>query len=724
MKNILLNSKQQEAIDHIEGPLLVLAGAGSGKTSVVTMKIAKLIQIGVDPSSILAVTFTNKAANEMSQRIQNITSKNVLASTFHSLGARILRESIHHLGYTNNFSIYDEEDASKLLDECISSLNIKEDRSFSKKLRYKISNLKNEYIDLDNPNAFSILTKTELDIFRLYQNKLKSCNSLDFDDLLFLPIKLFSTNNEILSFYQKRWSFILVDEYQDTNFVQYLLMKMLSQKHQNICVVGDPDQSIYSFRGAKYQNILNFDKDFQDAKIVKLEKNYRSTPTILNAANILIKNNKNRFEKNLFSEIPDANKITLFKAENEQLEASFVVQKILELKKQNLELQDIAIFYRTNFQSRVFEDILLSQNIPYIIYGGISFYQRKEVKDILAFLKLIVSDSDFLAFYRTINIFSKGFGKTTMNKLFFLSEKNQVPILKLLKELLDYPKEDLKLSSTQKNNIQAYLANIYELRDLYSKNQDIEELIVQIISKMHFLEYLKQDPDSYENRKENIDEFITKAILWQEDNQKSLPTFLQELTLSTEKNKNSDEFSLKLMTLHNSKGLEFEAVFIVGLEEDLFPHVNSKNSNDEIEEERRLFYVGMTRAKKYLFITHSQNRFLWGSVKYSIPSRFLKELDKRYTTLVYEDEDEKNDEKIDNNEFESSSKVEFIDKKSFQIDENKKYFIGQKVYHNTFKEGIVQKIYQTSLGDTLDILFTRDNSTRSIVEKYAKLKIL
>lgn len=711
MKDILLNDEQQKAIDHIEGPLLVLAGAGSGKTRVVTMKIAKLISIGVDPSEILAVTFTNKAANEMSQRIKKITFKNVITSTFHSLGAKILRESIHHLGYSNNFSIYDEEDSLKLLDECLNSLNIKEDKAFLKKVRYKISYCKNECIDFDDTNSYSILSKNEIDAFRMYQNKLKNFNCVDFEDLLYLTIKLFQKNLDVLFSYQKKWSFILVDEYQDTNYVQYLLIKMLSAKTQNICVVGDPDQSIYSFRGAKYQNILNFDKDFQNAKIIRLEKNYRSTPTILKAANLLIKNNKNRYEKNLFSEKPDGEKIYLYKAPSEQQEASFVVEKILKLQKnQNIKLEEIAIFYRTNFQSRVFEDILLSQNIPYVIYGGISFYQRKEIKDILSFLKLIISNSDFLAFSRTINTFCKGFGKTTMNNLFFLSEKNQTPILILLNQILKNPIQfqEIKFNNNQIKNLEKFLININELRELHQKNIDIDELISQVITKMNYLDYLKQDPESYENRKENIDELITKSTQWQEENNKNLEKFLEELTLTTSKTESNDLSSIKLMTLHNSKGLEFECVFIVGLEEDLFPHVNSKNSTDEIEEERRLFYVGMTRAKKHLYITHAQSRFLWGGTKFSIPSRFLKELDKRFT----------ND--LTNNNFENIDDVE----DEISNEKKEKYFVGQTVSHKTFGKGIVQKVYQTSLGETLDILFIEDNKTRSIVEKYAKLIIL
>jgi len=702
MKKISLNSHQQQAIDHIEGPLLVLAGAGSGKTRVVTMKIAKLIEIGIDPQEILAVTFTNKAANEMAQRIKQLTSTNVIASTFHSLGAKILRESIHHLEYSNNFTIYDEDDSLKLLKECLTSMQIKEDKGFLKKVRYKISACKNDLIDINDTNSLSILTKTEIEAFRLYQNKLKSFNSVDFDDLLYLPAKLFKENQEILHHYQRAWSFLLIDEYQDTNFAQYTIAKLLSANNQNICVVGDPDQSIYSWRGARYQNILNFDKDFPSATIIKLETNYRSTPTILNAANDLIENNTSRYEKKLYSKIEDGEKIKIFRASSEQMEATFVVEKVLKHHlKEKIKLNDIAIFYRTNFQSRVFEDILLSQKISYVIYGGISFYQRKEIKDILAFLKLILTNSDFLAFSRTINIPKKGFGKTTITKLFLLSEKYEIPIIELLQNPVKY--NEVRLNVNQRENLKLYLSNLLELRELYKQNMDIDELIEQVLSKMKYFDYLKQDPESLEDRKENIDELITKAREWQDNTKQNLEKFLEELSLATTKTQNTDEDALKLMTLHNSKGLEFEIVFIVGLEEDLFPHVNSKNTIEEIEEERRLFYVGMTRAKKHLYISSSQSRFMFGGIRLATPSRFLREIPSKYLSDL--------------------SKMDDYDV-SIDTDNDNEFFPGQRVYHRTFSQGIIQKVYQSSLGETLDILFEDGNVTRSIVAKYAKLKVL
>ncbi len=704
MKNILLNAEQKKAVNHINGPLLVLAGAGSGKTRVVTMKIAKLIEIGIHPNKILALTFTNKAANEMSIRIKQLTSKNVIASTFHSLGAKILRESINHLNYSNNFTIYDEEDSLKLLKECLNHLKLKEDKAFLKTIKYKIASLKNDLKDLDDLNCSSNLNTNEIKVFRLYQNKLKTCNALDFEDLLYLSVKLLKQNSKILELYQNRWSFILIDEYQDTNFAQYTIAKMLSLKSQNICVVGDPDQSIYSWRGARYQNILNFDQDYTNATIIKLDKNYRSTPTILEAANNLIKNNSPRFEKNLKSTIKDGEKIKIFKADTEKMEAAFVVSKILHYKSKDIKsLKDIAIFYRTNFQSRIFEDLLLENQIPYIIYGGLSFYQRKEIKDILAFLKLIISNEDFLAFSRTINIPKKGFGKTTISKLFLISEKYQIPIIKLLKQFSSYP--DIRLNSQQKIALKNYLKSIFELRKMYSQKIKLDKLISQILIKMKYLQYLKEDPLSYEDRKENINELITKA----KENNQSLEQFLEDITLANDKTQNTNENSVKLMTLHNSKGLEFESVFIVGLEEDLFPHINSKQSIEEIEEERRLFYVGITRAKKNLYITHCLTRYIFGGIRPSIPSRFLKELNETYL-------DQQKDYNI------KSTSTFMSTKTTSHISFSNKYSIGQIVFHKTFGKGSIKKIYQTSLGETLDILF--EDSIKSLVTKYAKLKII
>jgi DNA helicase-2/ATP-dependent DNA helicase PcrA len=701
-----LNEFQKIAINQIEGPVLVIAGAGSGKTKVIVLRILKLIEIGILPENILAVTFTNKAANEMSKRVKEITNANVLTTTFHSLGSKILRESIHHLGYLNNFTIYDEEDSLKLIKDCYQILNLKDEKKNVKKLKYLISNAKNDLMDIENIKSDYSFSKHEIDIFHLYQKKLKEYNALDFDDLLYLTANLFLKHENVLKMYQDRWPFLLIDEYQDTNFSQYTISKLLSNKTKNIFVVGDPDQSIYSFRGARYQNILNFESDYKNAKVIKLTINYRSTKNILEAANFLIKNNKNRLKKDLVSNLDAGEKIKIFSADSDRDEAEFVTKKIKEAKKNGIELDKIAIFYRTNFQSRIFEDHLINASLPYVIYGGISFYRRKETKDILAFLKLVISDSDFISFSRTINIPNRGIGKQSLEKLSFFLENENISIISLIKRYLMGEFNDLKLSAKQNSSLKDYLEKLDEIKKLYLKKKDISEIILKTIDVLQYFSYLKEDPLSFETRKENVQELVTIASIWQKENEGYLEEFLNKLSLlgSTDL---ENEKCVKLMSLHNSKGLEFDLVFMVGLEEDLFPHVNSKDTQDEIEEERRLCYVGITRAKKHLYISHSSSRYIFGGVKFCVKSRFLKELPDNLIEKTsfdpYQIEDERKNEE--------SCEVNM-------------YYPGLLIEHKTFGKGMVSKVYSTSLGETLDIIFDEDDITRSIVTKYAKLSIV
>ena len=422
-----LNKNQKKAIKHIKGPLLVLAGAGSGKTKVVTQRISHLIENGINSNSILAVTFTNKAANEMKQRVQKLVNKEVFISTFHSLGARILRESLTHFGYTKNFTIYDEMDSLRLVKNLVSSLKIED--KYVKYIKSKISNFKNNLLEeIDTPSNKK--EKAFFEIYPLYQQKLQEFNAVDFEDLLYLTVKLLKEDENIKIKYQTKWQFILIDEYQDTNHAQYFLSKILAEKHQNLFVVGDPDQSIYSWRGAKYQNILNFDKDFKNAKIINLEENYRSTNEILFAANSLIEKNSSRLEKKLFSNLGKGEKIKLFIAEDEKKEVFFIIDSIMKGNKK-IPLDEMVIFYRTNAQSRIFEDILISKKIPYIVYGGISFYQRKEIKDILSFLRVVFSSSDVISFTRTVNLPKRGLGLTSIDKLIKLSTQKNISIISL-----------------------------------------------------------------------------------------------------------------------------------------------------------------------------------------------------------------------------------------------------------------------------------------------------
>ena len=617
---VQLNSTQQQAVLHFQGPLLVLAGAGSGKTRIVTERILYLIERGVDPSQIVAVTFTNKAAREMEERVKTKSSSRVLIATFHSLGVRILRESIEVLGWPRNFTIYDEEDSLKLLKVCMEELAIKDPDVGAKDLRHLISTSKNQLVIADKSAKHEQVFFPSL--YARYTEKLKEASAVDFDDLLFLTARLFLEHPDILAKYQERWPYLLIDEYQDTNHAQYTIAKLLVAKTQNLFAVGDPDQSIYSWRGANIRNILNFQKDFPGAPLVRLEQNFRSRGHILEAANAVIQNNASRLEKNLWTDRGAGPKIQLYIADDERLEASFVAQKVSQLSK-TVPLKEMVVFYRTNFQSRPFEDALLRQRIPYTIVGGLSFYHRKEVKDILAFLRMIQNPSDTVSFLRTINIPKRGLGEATLEKVILYAGSR--PILEATAELVQ--NGAVKLSSKQKESLKEYLEIITTLR---SEPQELVHLVAETVRRTRYIEYLKDDKETYEDRKENVDELVAKAAEWETyAEEATLISFLEELSLKSQ----LDEASLggerlSLMTVHNGKGLEFDQVFLVGLEEDLFPHANSRESFEGLEEERRLCYVGMTRAKEQLTLTCARGRFLWGSWRMMRPSRFLNEIPK------------------------------------------------------------------------------------------------
>jgi DNA helicase-2/ATP-dependent DNA helicase PcrA len=687
-----LNHQQELAVQHIEGPLLVLAGAGSGKTRVVTYRIAKLLDLGVLPSDILAVTFTNKAADEMRARVRVLKNAQVLACTFHSLGSRILRESISALGYKNDFVIYDQEDSEKLLKSCLNQMQRLDEKGVVGKVRNQISSAKN---DLIGPDAAD---RDFADVYLLYQQKLKECNALDFDDLLYLTVRLLKEHEDIRRFYQKRWQFVLIDEYQDTNAAQYTIAKILVDEHKNIFAVGDPDQSIYSWRGAQYQNILNFEHDFPGAKVVTLDQNYRSTNFILQAANALIQHNGDRYEKKLWSSLGDGSKIVVYTGQNEREEAQFVARQIIKHMAE-YPLDEMAIFYRTNAQSRTFEDALLAQGIDYQIIGGLSFYQRKEIKDILAFLKMIVSSTDLISFLRTINLPKRGIGTSTLEKLIKAAENT--PILSFCEEALDRP-DLIKLGAKQKEGLKDYIRAVHELREKSSYLQ-LHELINEVIERFRYMDYLKEDRETFQDRKENIEELVSKAAEWQQEHaEPNLTTFLEELSLRSNVEEKGYIPSVKMMTLHNSKGLEFNVVFLVGLEEDLFPHINIKDDPKAIEEERRLCYVGMTRAKRQLYLCSTTYRYMWGTARFMRPSRFLKEIPVRY---------------LENH---SSSNLQYQSREEDIVTED--FSIGDQVIHKEFGVGTVKKIYQGSFGLTLDIYFKNSSSVRTLVAKYAKLQ--
>ncbi|MBI2743028.1 MAG: UvrD-helicase domain-containing protein [Chlamydiales bacterium] len=695
-----LNPQQQEAVNHIEGPALVLAGAGSGKTRIITFRIAHLLSLGVPASDILAVTFTNKAAGEMRERIHKLTHQSVQASTYHSLCAKILRESIDALGFQRDFVIFDEDDSEKVLKECLIALHCKEEKSFLKTAKLQISTAKNQLLEPEKVAEEDDFTGS---LYRLYQQKLKEYNALDFDDLLFLSVKLFRTFPEILERYQKRWRFVLIDEYQDTNTAQYLLTKLLSDKHQNVFAVGDPDQSIYSWRGADVHNILNFERDFPGAKIISLEQNYRSRKNILDAANALIENNTGRFEKNLWSDRGEGEKVGIFVAENERAETDFVMKRLKKHHEDEmLSLSDCVIFYRTHFQSRAFEDALLRERIPYVIIGGLSFYQRREVKDILAFLRLTLGGSDFISFARTINLPKRGFGEATIASLRTFAQESGVDILSACMALVER-RGDFKLSQRQYDGLKSYVSLIQSLREMVQLKVPLHELVSHAIERSSYIEMLKEDPETYQERRENLEELVSKAAEWERETDKpTLAAFLEELSLkSAHDDKNQDIPAVRLMTLHNSKGLEFALVFIVGMEEELFPHANSLGSSEALEEERRLCYVGMTRAREFLYLTSSRYRFLWGVPRNMNPSRFLEEIPSNYVQLYHK----------------RAAPEREID----PFEEESGFAVGQEVLHRDFGVGIIERSYQTSYGLTYDLFFPQANARRTLIAKFAKL---
>lgn len=657
-----LNSMQEKAVNHIEGPMLVLAGAGSGKTKVLTSRIANLIDNGISPYNILAITFTNKAAKEMKDRVYKIigsSANNIQISTFHSLGLKILKENYSLLGYDRNFTIIDSDDVLTIIKKILKDLNLSKELYNPREIKNKISSAKNEMMGVDS------FSKVEFDhniveVYRLYQRKLKNGNSVDFDDLLILPIKLFKNYPNLLNEYQERYKYILIDEYQDTNEAQYTFSKILAAKYRNIFVVGDNDQAIYAFRGANYKNILNFEKDYPEAKTILLEENYRSTKTILNAANCVIKNNKERKDKNLWSNNEEGNKIKYKVVENEKEEASFVVDKIKELISSGVKEEDIAVLYRTNAQSRVIEEEMLKKNIKYRIVGSFYFYNRKEIKDLLCYLRLINNHKDDVSFLRVINTPKRGIGEKTIDNL-----------------TNNATEEGISLYEAINSGKELEFKKLIEELTKESENLSLTELIDNILEKSGMKkEYSSSKLLEDEIRLENLNEFksITKSYE-EEYGSATLSDFLDEISLVSDMSEHQEgNDRVSLMTVHSVKGLEFDYVFIVGMEEGIFPHYNAINygGNAEIEEERRLCYVAITRAKKDLTITSAKSRMLFGNTTRNMPSRFIEEIDKKYLDIE------------ENNTVKKA--VNFIKKK---IDKTVEYEVGERISHTEFGEGII-----------------------------------
>ena len=661
-----LNDKQKEAVMHVDGPCLVLAGAGSGKTRVLTERIVNLINNGVSPYNILAITFTNKAAREMRERVYNSIEEEankIFIGTFHSLGLKIVRENAGVIGYSNNVTILDRDDVNTLIKRFMKELNLDTEHYPVKSILNKISFAKNEGL---SPEEFDKFAKAPLDmaackVYKMYESALKRSNSVDFDDLLILPLRIFKKDKSVLEKYQEHFKYILVDEYQDTNMVQYDMCKLLASKYRNLFVVGDMDQSIYSFRFANYMNVINFEKDNKDAKVIVLDENYRSTNNILNAANDVIKNNKERKEKNLWSSKGDGDKIKYIRCDNEQEEASTVVRLTKELLDKGEKPSEIAVLYRTNGQSRVFEEAFLKENIPFKIVGSYFFYNRKEIKDLISYMHLIYNNNDDASLERVINVPRRGIGSKTIERLrseASISDKSMFEVVSSGKEL-------------------GFKNLIIDLTN-ESKNTDLVGLVDVILDKTGIRKELEEKNDlESEIRLENLNEFKSIALAFQEKGIFSLEEFLENISLVSDKNEYKEvDDGINLMTLHSAKGLEFNDVFLVGMEEGIFPHNRSFESESELEEERRLCYVGITRAKEHLWLMNAKKRTLFGQVSMNFPSRFIKEI---------------NSDLIDKEESVSLKNNSYIGN-MYERDLNDDLKVGDKVVHDKFGEGIVVKI--------------------------------
>ncbi|MCL2698849.1 MAG: UvrD-helicase domain-containing protein [Defluviitaleaceae bacterium] len=625
-----LNPPQREAAEHIDGALLLFAGAGSGKTRTLTYRIAHMILQGISPFNILAITFTNKAAREMRERVHEIAEggQNVWVSTFHSLCVRILRREIERLEMDSRFTIYDTDDSERLIKDCIKELNVNDKQYPARSMAAAISGFKNELLtpyDVRRDSAGDFRRQVICDIYTLYQKKLRLNNALDFDDLIFETVNLFRRHeDDVLARYQERFQYILVDEYQDTNTAQYMLVRLLAERHGNLCVVGDDDQSIYGWRGADIRNILEFEKDYPDARVIKLEQNYRSTQTILDAANAVIGNNIGRKQKRLWTENGRGHSIVYHKARTDIEEGQFVAETILSAHRRGAALKNFAVLYRTNAQSRVVEDTFVRRGIPYRLLGGVRFYERREIKDILAYLKFLNNPNDTVALMRIINVPRRGIGAVTIEKVMAHAEATEISFFAALNEL-----EHISGLGKRAEKLEAFRDLMQKLIDT-ALSETAFEVVKQVIASTGYVAELEQD-DAEEtlDRINNIEEFLSKAAGFDG----SLPEFLDEVALVADVDGyNENDDTVVLMTLHSSKGLEFKNVFIIGFEEGLFPSYMSITSGDrdKMEEERRLCYVGITRAKESLVLTGAVARMYHGETVCNSSSRFLREIPKEY----------------------------------------------------------------------------------------------
>ena len=764
-----LNNMQKEAVLATEGPCLVIAGAGSGKTKVLTHKIAYLMaEKYIKPWNILAITFTNKAANEMKERVQTLVgdaANDMWIGTFHSICVRILRKFIDRIGFENSFIIFDTSDQKTVVKECLKELKIDDKLFTDKSVLFEISNAKNEMLE---PKAYALKYSGEFrketiaKIYELYQKKLKENNAIDFDDIINFTIKILMENEDILEMYTEKFKYVLVDEYQDTNKAQFTLVSLLASKYGNITVVGDNDQGIYSFRGADITNILNFEKDFPGTKIIKLEQNYRCTGNILKAANAVIKHNSVKYDKKLWTENDEGNIPSIYSGEDEYDEASYIVSQINHLKREEYyKYSDFAVLYRMNSQSRAIEDILRRENIPYKIIGGLKFYERKEIKDIIAYLRLIFNSNDNLSLKRIINEPKRGIGKTSLDAIQETADNNGISMYEVIKNAEQYGLNRVYVNTRE---------FVEQIESLKAKKDEIKisDLIKETLNKTGYTKALElENTIEAESRIQNLNEFLTVAIEFEEEfAENGLAEFLEGITLTTDlDNSDTSEDSVTLMTLHSAKGLEFPAVFLVGIEEGIFPGYKSIGEEKELEEERRLFYVGITRAKQFLHLTCARRRTIFGSTSYNQVSRFVKEIPK---DLLDGYEDVVGSAKKEESFKESSYKWEYgsnkfgnssvktynidtykvpvatsaketttvggfsfksaesflntLNKKQDNVDVSR-YKEGQRVYHKKFGEGTINKLESEGDDYKVDISFDKSGNKR-LMAKFAGLQII
>ena len=754
MKDILasninsLNDFQKEAALKINGPIIIIAGAGSGKTRVLTFRIAYLISQGIDPFSILSLTFTNKAAKEMKTRVGELVSeseaRNIWMGTFHSVFAKILRIEADKLGFTSSFTIYDTQDSDRLISSIIKEMGLSKDSYKPKQIRNRISTLKNSLITVESYESdFDLKEYDEIaqrPLFgKIYSEYTKRCfksNSMDFDDLLVKTNELLNKFPETLAKYQDRFRFILVDEYQDTNHSQYLIVKMLADKYQNICVVGDDSQSIYSFRGANINNILNFQKDYDEVEVFKLEQNYRSTKNIVKAANSLINHNKYKLEKTIWTNNEEGEKVIIKKCFSDNDEGKYIAKSILEtVRKNHSKFNSFAILYRTNAQSRIIEESFRKNNIPYKIYGGLSFYQRKEIKDVLAYLRLVVNSNDEESLKRIINFPPRGIGNTTIDKLIVASKTYNTSIYDILQYKMDF----LKINTGTKSKIFDFV-NMIEGFKTMIKNYDAFELVNQITKRIGIVKFYENEGTAEGiNRIQNIEELLNGVKNFIDEKNKLneevlLVNFLEEVAMATdfEIQDGLEIDSVSLMTVHLSKGLEFPFVYIIGMEENLFPSSMSLDSREGLEEERRLFYVALTRAEKQANLTYTNNRFRWGKIIESEESRFLDELDSSFVKVDKKSYDEESLSFSNSTLKYNSIKNKFRKLENSQttineinnnrISEIKKFKINTIVIHPIFGKGIIKSI-EGEKHDSRAKIYFYEKGEKNLLLKYAKLEV-